>query len=157
MGASHQLYRQEIMLIVNNEKLKIRKFCAFTLIELLIVIAILSLLAGIAYPSYQGFVIKTRRADAQSELIKAQIEQSSFRITHPTYTSNASAAGLPSNNQYYAFSIVSASTHTYTLKAEAKATASQIDDKSACQTLYIDQSNTKTSDGSQQNNACWSN
>jgi len=145
------------MLIVNNKKFNIRKFRAFTLIELLIAIAILSLLAGIAYPSYQGFIIKTRRADAQSELIKAQIEQSSFRITHPTYISNASSAGLPSNNQYYTFSIVSASTHTYTLKAEAKATASQIDDQSDCRTLYIDQSNTKTSDGNQQNNACWIN
>lgn len=145
------------MLMVNNKKLKIKKQCAFTLIELLIAIAILGLLAAIAYPSYQGFVIKTRRADAQSELIKAQIEQSSFRITHPTYISNASSAGLPSNNQYYTFSIVSAATHTYTLKAEAKATGSQINDESDCRTLYIDQSNTKTSDGNQQNNACWIN
>lgn len=134
-----------------------RKKQGFTLIELLIVLAILAIMAGIAYPAYQDFVIKTRRADAQGELIKAQIEQSSYRIIHPTYISDASTAGLPSNNQYYTFSIESASANAYLLKAVAKATSSQNNDESACKTLYIDQNNNKTSNGSTVNASCWMN
>ena len=127
----------------------------FTLIELLISLVILGILAAIAYPSYQGFVIKTRRVEAQNELIKAQIEQSSYRITHPSYMSNSSSAGLPSNNEHYAFSVVSASVNTYIMKAEAKTASSQNNDKSTCKTLFINQNNIKTSDGSTDNGYCW--
>ncbi|MDA7745848.1 type IV pilin protein [Psychromonas sp.] len=108
-----------------------------------------------AYPSYQSFVIKTRRGDAQSELIKAQIEQSSYRIIHPTYISNISSTGLPSNHPYYTFSIVHSSANTYTMKAEAKLASTQHSDTDECKTLYINQNNIKTSDGSTENAACW--
>ena len=48
----------------------------FTLIELMIVVAIIGVLAAIAYPSYQSYVIKTKRTDAMTELqnIATQIE-----------------------------------------------------------------------------------
>lgn len=127
----------------------------FTLIEILIVLAILAVLAGISYPSYQEFVIKARRTSAQSELIEAQVEQSSYHIMNPTYLSNAISAGLPSDSEYYTFSIVSATETAYLMKAEVVATSSQNNDKSACKALYIDQDNAKTSDGSTANDSCW--
>ncbi len=48
----------------------------FTLIEMMIVVAIIGVLAAIAYPSYQRYVIKTKRADMMSEMqnIASQIE-----------------------------------------------------------------------------------
>ena len=134
-----------------------KKQSGFTLMELLIVIAILGIVVAIAYPSYQSIVIKTRRGDAQSELIKAQIEQSSYRIIHPTYSSNAISTGLPSNHTYYTFSIVSASENTYLIKAAAKTNQSQNSDENICRTLYIDKNNNKTSDGSTDNASCWIN
>ncbi|MDD2892704.1 MAG: type IV pilin protein [Halothiobacillaceae bacterium] len=42
----------------------------FTLIETMVVVAIISLLAAIAYPSYQEFVIKSNRAAAQACLLE---------------------------------------------------------------------------------------
>lgn len=48
----------------------------FTLIELMIVVAIIGVLAAIAYPSYQRYVIKTKRTDMMTELqnIASRIE-----------------------------------------------------------------------------------
>lgn len=42
----------------------------FTLIELMIVVAIVGVLAGIAYPNYQDSLVKSRRADAKSALLE---------------------------------------------------------------------------------------
>ena len=48
----------------------------FTLVEVMIVVAIIGVLAAIAYPSYQRYVIKTKRTDMMVEMqnIAAQIE-----------------------------------------------------------------------------------
>ncbi len=54
--------------------MKIHK--GFTLIELMIVVAIIGILAGIAYPSYQSYVVKSRRTSAQVHLMDiAQMQQ----------------------------------------------------------------------------------
>ena len=53
-----------------------KKSAGFTLIEMMIVVAIIGILAAIAYPSYQQYVIKSKRADMMSEMqnIAQQIE-----------------------------------------------------------------------------------
>ena len=48
--------------------LKGHKHAGFTLIELMIVVAVIGILAAIAYPSYQDSVRKSRRADAKGLL-----------------------------------------------------------------------------------------
>lgn len=127
----------------------------FTLIELLIVIAIIGILAGIAYPSYQSHMIKARRSDAQAELIKAQLKQTSLHILSPSYSNVAASIGLPTNHSYYTFSVVSAGATTYSMKAVAKSGTTQADDQVACKTLFIDQNSSHSSDGSTNNDQCW--
>lgn len=46
-----------------------KSFKGFTLIELMITVAVIGILAGIAYPSYQDSVMKSRRRDAQGALV----------------------------------------------------------------------------------------
>ena len=64
----------------------------FTLIELMIVVAIIGVLAAIAYPSYQRYVIKTKRTDMMTEMqnIASQIE--SRKLAQGSYTN--AGAGL---------------------------------------------------------------
>ena len=131
-----------------------RKKQGFTLIELLIVIAIIGILAAVAYPSYQSHMIKARRSDAQAELVKAQLKQSSLHILNPTYSSDKSALGLVDNN-YYTFTVVSAGNTTYSMKAVAKTGTTQANDETVCQTLFINQNSVHSSNGSTSNTQCW--
>lgn len=54
----------------------------FTLVEVMIVVAIIGVLAAIAYPSYQSYVIRTKRADMMSELqnIATQIQSQKLAV-----------------------------------------------------------------------------
>lgn len=64
----------------------------FTLIELMIVVAIISILAAISYPSYQRYVIKTKRTDMMSEMQNIASEIESRKLAQGSY--RAISAGV---------------------------------------------------------------
>lgn len=88
----------------------------FTLIELMIVVVIVGILAAIAYPSYQQYVIKARRGAAQSFMGQVALKQEEFLGANSAFAgsvTNASTAtprglamSIPAEvSTYYTFSI----------------------------------------------------
>ncbi len=94
----------------------------FTLIELMITVAVVGILAAIAYPSYQEYILRSRRVEAQSLLGEAAARQERWRAQNGSYTTTVSNLKLPYANQsehgYYTLSISQvAGDGGYTLKA----------------------------------------
>ena len=127
-----------------------------TLLELMIVVAIIGILAGIAYPSYQNSVLQSRRAEAHTDLFALQLAMEKARGNCATYASGFGTGGCTSsqvnytaNSSYYTLSISGASGSDYTLTATA--TGAQASD-SDCATITL------TRDGTQGGTSgadCW--
>ena len=125
------------------------KVGGFTLIELMIVIAIIGILAAIAIPSYNKYVMQSRRAEAQVEISRIALSEEKFRANNNEYAAH-DATGNPMgivNTSYYIFTITAAA-NTYAITASAKNTASQIND-TGCTVLTMNESGLKGP------SACW--
>ncbi len=66
--------------------MKNRPSSGFTLVELMIVLAIMTILATYAYPSYQQHINKTRRAEGQILLMDMLARQERFFTENNSYT-----------------------------------------------------------------------
>ena len=125
----------------------------FTLIELMIVVAIVGILASIAYPSYRDYVRKAHRADAHTALTDIQLRQNKLRANCKYYgtISNATACGSTAGDStiayntvspegYYNLAVTGNTTQAYT--ATATATGGQTDDTDCLTiTLTVDAAN----------------
>ena len=94
----------------------------FALIELMITVAIIGILAAIAYPSYTQYMIRANRTAAQVEMMDIANRQQQFLLTNRSYASKAtleaSGYALPSgvSNKYnYAITIGTGTVPSYTL------------------------------------------
>lgn len=87
----------------------------FTLIELMITVAIVGILAMIAIPSYREQVAKSRRAEAMRGLGDLQLRQERWRSNHTSYGTYAQLGSPAVDN--YTLSVSGVSGTGYTLTA----------------------------------------
>lgn len=88
-----------------------KKQFGFTLIELMITVVIIGILAAIAVPSYQSYMLKGRRASAQSHLMDIAQRQQQYLLDARSYAATLSALNMttPSDvSAYYAITIAAA-------------------------------------------------
>jgi type IV pilus assembly protein PilE len=135
----------------------------FTLIELMITVAIVAILATIASTSYNSQVQKSRRTDARSAILDLAGREEKLFSTTNAYSAAASdlgyaAAGVawPINigSNYYNVSVTVPTPTTYSITATA--INSQASD-SQCLTLFVDQTGLQSSTGSATPATCWGN
>ena len=142
----------------------VKKNKGFTLIELMIVVAIVGILAAIALPSYQNYVIRTKRADATGALMAATNAMERYRANNFTYIGATIGAGaatdiitatVPTDGTsaaYYNLALrVTATAYTIT----ATATGSQALALGVTETLSIDQQGTKIWILDSTSKSCW--
>lgn len=126
----------------------------FTLIELMIVVAIIGILAAIVVPSYRDYVVNSTLAEAASGLADKRIRMEQFFQDNRTYV-GADGAGLPCANdtteRHFDFSCAVAAT-TYTITATGKGDAAGF-------TFTINENNAKATTaaaaGWATNATCW--
>ena len=137
----------------------------FTLIELLIAVAIVGILARIAYPSYVESVTKSKRADAKAALLELSVFMERYYTTNGCYnvptagacvTSNAAPA-LPfattpkSGKANYDLTVSAVSPTSYTLTAAPRTTAPD----SLCDSLTLTNTGVKGESGTGTASDCW--
>lgn len=111
----------------------------FTLIELMVVVAVIGILGAIAMPSYQEYVRKGRRVDAKDALIAIQLAQEKYRGNNTAYTTDLGNLGLTttSTQKYYTVAITAATGTSFTATATVNASSSQAADAVKCPALTV--------------------
>lgn len=135
----------------------------FTLIELMVAVAVVGILAAIAYPSYSSSVMKSRRTDAKAKLLEVAQRQERFYTERNTYTTTLADLGYPSgtlksDNGHYTITAAASGgagntiANSYTLTATP--TGSQASD-TKCGNFTLTHTNVKSVSGTSAAADCW--
>jgi type IV pilus assembly protein PilE len=140
-----------------RNKMPSRKQDGFTLIELLVTIAIIGILARVAYPAYTDYVIRSRLTEGFSNLSSMRVKMEQYFQDNRTYVgacTNGTVAPLPATTAFFSYACTLDATQptTYTVTATG---ASQLNGF----VFTINESNSRATTGAPTgwttNNSCW--
>jgi type IV pilus assembly protein PilE len=141
---------------------RMKQFLGFTLIELMIVVAIIGILMTIAVPSYHQHIVKTRRADAQAALLDLAARMERYYAHNNTYATATVGSGnnitdvLGQSNTsegYYQLTITASTPNAFTVSAVPQGV--QATDDPYCATLTLNSLGQKNTTGTHSANDCW--
>lgn len=142
-----------------------KRLSGFTLVELIVVIAIIAILVAIATPAYYSYVLKSRRADAKVALSEISQRLEGYYADNNKYATDfdqlklSNSGFVKKNGNYqskdgwYQLSIeVDSTAQKYTLKATPQ--RSQTGD-GRCMEFALDSTGKKTITGAANVKECW--
>ncbi|PWK50919.1 type IV pilin protein [Pleionea mediterranea] len=133
------------------------KKSGFTLVELMIVVAIIGLVAAIAYPSYEAYIVRSKRADGMAAMLNAVSAMERHRAVNMRYTGAAADTTFEKDipvgeaNPYYELSLGTVTASTYIIRATPQNSMTGKDGA-----LSINQAGVKTwTDKNGNTSNCW--
>ena len=132
----------------------------FTLIELMITVAVVAILTAIAYPSYTQYIVRSNRSSAVSLVMNLASRQEQYNLDARQYTDQLSLLGTPT------ISVEIANNYNVTVAADNSAappaysiTATPVNTQlvrdTQCGFLKIDHTGLKTIGGTSTVSSCW--
>lgn len=135
----------------------------FTLIELMITVAVVGILSAVAYPAYTQYIVRAKRSAAESFMFTVSNRQEQAMLNARSYFSvptgtpaewAAVSVTVPADvSTNYTFTVVSSTAPAYTVTAAPLAMQATKDAK--CGTLTLTNTGVKGKSGSAPVSECW--